>query len=340
MQLVGWRRISAINSIMTPVCKSTLIVPKDAQRFNSKCFIWESFSSSALAAFSSSLDGSCLNDSKIHRPSFGSFGRNRGWTTWECTEYSICQTGWDMSHYVPPILNFVKELHVAKQHPSRWISLCESSKAKTDHFRMLLPFQNASPVASFFSSPFSSRKPPLTTHPTKASALFLASALEGEGDFLAWQKLGQTNDASNEDVSNEESFNDETANAPHNPLASYTKSEEVRGVPEFEMVPNRWVTGMLRVWQHLPNNTQFHRCPSVKTHMSKTVGHTATSNKPFTKGIYIYWVYLSSCSIITSTIYQDKQISGSFYGYIWHLASTNNIHNACSYIEKTIELRK
>ena len=187
LQLEGWRRISAINSIMTPVCKSTLIVPKDAQRFNSKCFIWESFSSSALAAFSSSLDGSCLNDSKINRPSFG---RNRGWNTWEYTEYSIYQTGWDMSHYVPPILNFVKELHVAKQHPSRWLSLCQSSKVKTDHFRVLLPFQDASPLASFFSSPFSSRTPPLTTHPTKASARFLASALEGEGDFLAWQKAG------------------------------------------------------------------------------------------------------------------------------------------------------
>lgn len=122
-----------------------------------------------------------------HRPRFG---RNKGWNTWEYTEYSNYQTWWDMSHYVPPILSFVKELHVAKQHPSRRLSLCESSRDKTDHFRMLLPFQNASPFVSFFSSPFSSRKPPLTTHPTKASARFLASALEGEGDFLAWQKAG------------------------------------------------------------------------------------------------------------------------------------------------------
>lgn len=45
-------------------------------------FIWESFSSAALAAFSSSLDGhySCLNDSKINRPSFP---RNKDWNIWE-----------------------------------------------------------------------------------------------------------------------------------------------------------------------------------------------------------------------------------------------------------------
>lgn len=122
----------------------------------------------------------------------------------------------------------------------------------------------------------------------------------------SWDKR---NGAGNENVSNEESFH-ETANAPHNPLASYTKSEEVRKVPEFEMIPTA--------------GSQFHRCPQGKNTHVENSGAYSNIKQAFHKGD-IYWVYLSRCSIITRTILQEKHISGSFYGYIWHLASINNI---------------
>lgn len=116
------------------------------------------------------------------------FGRNKGWNTWEYTEYSNYQTGWDMSHYVPPILNFVKELHVAKQHPSRRLSLCESSKVKTDHFRVLFPFQNASPLASFFSSPFFFTKNPSNHSSNQSFCSLLGFCFGGWRWFLSLTK--------------------------------------------------------------------------------------------------------------------------------------------------------